>query len=277
MTRAADGRMTPVEALAEAEAAARDAGRLLAGSFGRRDLRVELKGRIDLVTEMDRRAEETIVRRLRAARPGAAILAEESGTIEGRGGASGGHGTWIVDPLDGTTNYAHGHPQWCVSIAYADGGRVLAGCVFDPLRDEMFAAAEGAGARLNGAPIRVSEIVAIEGSLLATGFPYDRRERADHYLSFYKAAMCAAQGVRRAGSAALDLAWTAAGRHDGFFEFKLKAWDIAAGELLVREAGGRVSDVSGGPLHLDGGETVATNGRLHDELLRLLRDAWPSS
>ncbi|HVO30907.1 MAG TPA: inositol monophosphatase family protein, partial [bacterium] len=177
--------------------------------------------------------------------------------------------------LDGTTNFAHGHTQWCVSVAWAANGEVQTGVIFDPMRGEMFAASRGRGATLNGEAIRVSSVERLDDSLVATGFPYDRRERADFYMPFYKAAVVATQGVRRAGAAALDLAWTACGRHDAYFEFGIQPWDVAAGTLLVTEAGGRVSDLKGGPHALDGRNTLASNGRLHDETVRLLANAWP--
>lgn len=260
-----------------AEGAAREAGKLLARSAGRAQ-KVERKSElgvpppgahplarsIDLVTEMDRASELLLVERLRAAFPGTGVLAEEGGEIAGTGGR------WIIDPLDGTTNYAHGHPQWCVTIAFERDDEVRAGVVFDALRDEMFAASQGEGAFLNGRPIRVSRVATLDDSLLATGFPYDRRERADFYMAYYKAAVVATQGVRRAGSAALDMAWVASGRLDGYFEHGIKAWDVAAGELLVREAGGTVTNFEGGPHVLTGQRTVATNGFVHAETLALL-------
>ena len=250
-----------------AETIAREAGRLLAENAGRTQ-KIEHKGAIDLVTEMDKASEALVVERLRARFPGAAILAEE-GT--GTPGTTGGR--WIVDPLDGTTNYAHGHPQWCVTLAYEEGGRVRAGVTFDPLRDEMFAASEGDGATLNGRAIRVSRVATLDAAMVATGFPYDRRERAPYYMAFYEAAVVATQGVRRAGSAALDMAWVANGRLDAYFEQGIKPWDVAAGEILVREAGGIVTDYAGGAHALDGKRTVASNGLLHAETLALLAAA----
>ena len=246
-----------------AEGAARAAGKLLAQSAGRTQ-KIERKSAVDLVTEMDRASEALLVERLRAAFPGTGVLAEEGGEIAGAGGR------WIIDPLDGTTNYAHGHPQWCVTVAFDKDGEVRAGVVFDPLRDEMFAAAQGDGAFLNGKPIRVSRVASLDDSLMATGFPYDRRERADYYMAYYKAAVVASQGVRRAGSAALDMAWVANGRLDAYFEHGIKPWDVAAGELLVREAGGTVTNFAGGPHVLTDQRTVATNGLLHPETLALL-------
>jgi len=251
-----------------AEAAAREAGKMLAQNAGRTHA-VHHKGAIDVVTEMDKASEGLLVSALRASFPDAAVIAEEGSKIAGTGG------TFIVDPLDGTTNYAHGHPQWCVSIGYERDGKVRAGVVFDPLRDELFAASEGDGAFLNGRPIRVSKVATLNDALVATGFPYDRREKADYYMAFYKAAVVATQGVRRAGAAALDMAWVASGRHDAYFEQGVAAWDVAAGEILVREAGGTVTDYAGGPHVLTGRKTLATNGLLHDETVKLLASASP--
>lgn len=250
-----------------AESIAREAGRLLAENAGRSH-HVHHKGAIDLVTEMDKASEMLIVERLRARFPGTGILGEEGAADAGTTG-----GRWIVDPLDGTTNYAHGHSHWCVTIAYEEEGRVRAGVTFDALRDEMFSAAEGEGATLNGRPIRVSPVSTLDAALVATGFPYDRRERAPYYMAFYEAAVVATQGVRRAGAAALDMAWVANGRLDAYFEQGIAPWDVAAGELLVREAGGTVSDYAGGPHALDGKRTVASNGRVHAETIALLAAA----
>lgn len=246
-----------------AEAAAREAGKLLAQNAGRSHT-AERKGAIDLVTEMDKASEALLVDRLRAAFPDAGLIAEEGSEIAGAGGR------WIIDPLDGTTNYAHGHPQWCLTIGFEKDGKVRAGVVFDPLRAEMFAASEGEGAFLNGRPIRVSRVATLNDSLLATGFPYDRRSRADYYMAYYKAAVVATQGVRRAGAAALDMAWVANGRLDAYFEHGIKAWDVAAGEILVREAGGTVTNFEGGPHVLTAQRTLATNGLLHAETVTLL-------
>lgn len=258
-----------------AERAAREAGAFLAHAFAKGGAKVEHKGAIDLVTDADRGAQEILLRRIRAAFPGDAVLAEEGETAAQPG--LDAPGLWIVDPLDGTTNFAHGHPQWCVSVGWAARGVVQAGVIFDPLRDEMFVAERGRGATRNGVPIEVSKTATLDASLVATGFPYDRRERADYYMAFYRAAVVATQGVRRAGAAALDLAWTACGRHDAYFELGIKPWDVAAGTLLVAEAGGRVSDYAGGPHRLDGANTVATNDAVHEEVLALLAGARASA
>ena len=253
-----------------AERAARMAGTRLAEALGGR-LVIERKSAVELVTEMDRAAERIILEQIRTAFPKDTVMAEESG------GSLGADSLWIVDPLDGTTNFAHANPHYCVSIAWAWRGVVRAAAVFDPMRNEMFIAEEGRGATLNGLPIRVSSAATLNDSLIATGFPYDRRERADFYMPFYKAAVVSTQGVRRAGVAALDLAWVACGRCDAYFEFGIKAWDIAAGSLLVLEAGGKMSDMRGGPHALDGAETLASNGHIHDETLAMLRGAWPGA
>lgn len=247
-----------------AEEIAREAGRLLAQNASRTHTIERKSASIDLVTEMDKASEALIVERLRARFPDAGLLGEEGASTKGS------DGTWIFDPLDGTTNYAHGHPQWCVTLAFEKDGAVRTGVVFDPLRDEMFAATIGEGATLNGRPIRVSRVATLDESMLATGFPYDRRERPAYYMAFYEAAMVATQGVRRAGAAALDMAWVANGRLDGYFEQGIKAWDVAAGELIVREAGGTVTGYDGGAHDLHGRRTVATNGLLHAELIALI-------
>jgi myo-inositol-1(or 4)-monophosphatase len=251
-----------------AERAAREAGSALAAAFGG-SFRVENKGAIDLVTEMDRIAEKIVLERIRAAFPRDAVMAEESG------GALGSGNLWIVDPLDGTTNFAHGHPQFCVSIGFAIAGEPRCGVIYDPLRAEMFCAEKGRGATLNGKALRVSGVATLNESLVATGFPYDRRERADFYMPFYRAAVIATQGVRRAGAAALDLAWVACGRCDAYFEFGIKPWDVCAGSLLVTEAGGKMSDMRGGPHRLDAPHVLASNGLLHEETVGLIASAWP--
>jgi myo-inositol-1(or 4)-monophosphatase len=226
---------------------------------------VEIKSTsIDLVTEVDRACEAAILETLTSRFPTHSFLAEESG---GRGD---GEFRWLIDPLDGTTNFAHGYPQTAVSIALTRGGQTLLGVVYDPLREELFLARKGEGARLNDRPLRVSAAERLATSLLATGFPYDRREHADFYLAFFKTFMMRTQGIRRAGSAALDLCWVAAGRVDGFWEWKLKPWDTAAGALMVEEAGGRVTDFEGAPFDPFGEQTLATNGRLHGEILEVL-------
>jgi myo-inositol-1(or 4)-monophosphatase len=250
------------------ESAAREAAARAGGIVKRRWLdhgAIERKSSaIDLVTEVDRACEEAILGVLRPAFPDHAVLAEESG----RSGEA--EHVWIVDPLDGTTNFAHGYPQVSVSIALRWRDRTILGIVFDPLRDELFVGRRGAGATLNGERLAVTATAELGSALLASGFPYDRREHADFYLSFYKAFMLRTQGIRRAGSAALDLCWVAAGRVDGFWEWKLKPWDTAAGALMVEEAGGRCSDFRGGSFDPFGEQTLASNGKLHGEMLEAL-------
>jgi myo-inositol-1(or 4)-monophosphatase len=221
---------------------------------------------IDFVTDVDRACEAAILDVLRSAFPQHAILAEESG----RSGDD--EFVWLVDPLDGTTNFAHGYPQVSVSVALHRSGQALLGLVYDPFRDELFVGRRGGGATLNDRPLAVSTRSPLESTLLASGFPYDRREHADLYLSYFKAFMMRAQGIRRAGSAALDLCWVAAGRVDGFWEWKLKPWDTAAGALIVAEAGGRVSDFAGNPFDPFGEQTLASNGAIHDEMIAVIAD-----
>lgn len=248
--------------------AARRAGRLLADGY-RKPKSVDYKGDIDLVTEYDRAAEKEIVEAIRSAFPDHRIQAEE-------GGASGDDPDhrWHIDPLDGTTNFAHGFPHFCVSVAYERGSgparSMEIGVVFDPVRDELFTAVRGQGARLNKAPISVSDQNDLNQALLATGFPYWVREHPEPALAWFKTFQITCQGVRRAGAAALDLAYLAAGRVDGFWELGLKPWDTAAGMLLVQEAGGRVTDFRDRPFHPFLKEILATNGHLHYNMLKVL-------
>lgn len=229
---------------------------------------VDLKGPIDLVTAVDHAAETAIIECLQRLQPSVPILAEERGMV---GGSRSGC-RFIVDPLDGTTNFAHGFPVFAVSIAYEDGGEVVAGAVLDPVREEFFTAEAGEGAHLNGASIRVSPTREMQHALLATGFPYSR-EAMDRALELFVRIMRRSRAVRRAGSAALDLCSLAAGRFDAFWEETLRAWDTAAGELMVREAGGVVTDFDGGPFTNGGPHIAASNGRLHPALLEILAEA----
>jgi myo-inositol-1(or 4)-monophosphatase len=250
-----------------AVAAASRAGDLLRARYGGRQ-QVSFKSAIDLVTTVDREAEGVILETIRQAFPGHGIVAEESPPTAGSGDFR-----WYVDPLDGTTNFAHGFPQFAVSIALEHRDEVIVGVVHDPLRGETFVARRGRGARLNGSSIGVSNVGTLERSLVGSGFPYDVREHVDFYEAFWRLALTRTQGVRRAGSAALDLCWVACGRLDAFWEWKLHAWDVAAGSLIVQEAGGRVSDLAGFRACLTGGQIAASNGRVHDELLRMLAEA----
>lgn len=245
--------------------AARTAGKLLREALGG-TRRIAFKGSpTNLVTEMDRRAEAFIVERLLQAFPDHGLLAEESGAR-----ASRSEYRWLIDPLDGTTNYAHGLPVFSVSIALERAGVVELGVVYDPNLDECFVAQRGRGATLNGEPLRVSDCAALGESLLGTGFPNDIRTATETNLPEYAALALRAQAVRRLGSAALDLCYVAAGRFDGFWELRLGPWDMAAGGLMVLEAGGRVTSVRGGPWSLDGPGVVATNGHIHAAVLEAL-------
>ena len=256
--------------------AARAGGNVLLRHMHRLDaLNVVEKQRMDYASEVDGLAEEAIVKELRKANPDYAILGEEGGAQKGNRGPS--RYTWVIDPLDGTSNYLRGLPHWCVSIALCEGPEPLHGVVFDPLRNELFIATRGAGAQLNDKRIRVAERKDLAGAMLVTGFPPRERKRADAQLDCLKQLLQEAEDVRRTGSAALDLAYVAAGRVDAYFEAGVQAWDVAAGALLVREAGGRVCDYKGaptGPLHIAGAaagrQLVAANVKLVDPLLKVI-------
>jgi len=241
---------------------AREAGKILREEFDR-PAQIAYKGDVDLVTQADKRSEETIVARLTEYFPGHSIAAEE-----GTGHELNSEYRWHVDPLDGTTNFAHGYPCFSVSIALAQRGALLAAVVYNPFYDELFAAARGAGATLNGKRIFVSETGSLANSLLCTGFPVHKR-LANPNIHYYWDFTLRSHGVRRDGSAALDLACVAAGRFDGFWEFGLKPWDTAAGVLLVEEAGGKVSDFAGEPYQLGGPMILATNGLMHEEMRKV--------
>jgi myo-inositol-1(or 4)-monophosphatase len=245
-------------------AIAREAGALLMRYFADR-VKIEYKGDADLVTVADRAAESLIRQRIRETWPGHDVLGEEQGLTD-----LGGEYRWYVDPLDGTTNFAHGFPVFCVSLAVerrtAEHAKRVAGVIYDPTRDEMFAAELRGGATLNGWPIRVSKTAKLSESLLATGFPSHKRHKNPN-IYFYHQITLKTHGVRRAGSAALDLCNVACGRFDGFWEFNLNPWDTAAGVLIVEEAGGKVSRYDGSPFLLDSRETVASNGLVHEALV----------
>jgi len=246
---------------------ARDAGNLLVQRLGA--AQITNKGDIDLVTEADIAAEELIIDRIRSHYPLHGILAEESGEAI-QEGSSRSEWKWIIDPLDGTTNYAHGYPCFCVSIGVEHAGALEIGVVYDPMRNEMFAAERGQGATLNERRIRVSNVEELNSAMMCTGFPYDVRTRPDFARDFTNFTLHA-QAVRRDGSAALDLAYVACGRFDGFWEDGLNTWDIAAGALLVSEAGGRITNFENEPLDIYTKKVVASNGRVHNAMLRLLR------
>jgi myo-inositol-1(or 4)-monophosphatase len=263
--------MTPLRFVTEAEQIARDAGALLR-EYYKTGVATEYKGDVDIVTAADRASENLIVGRLREAFPGHGIVGEE-GTRD----QAASEYRWYVDPLDGTTNFAHGFPVFCVSMGLEhrpgglpanEDGELVAGIIYDPLRDEMFAAAAGAGATLNGKPIHVSKTKQLGEALIATGFP-SRKRHDNPNIHFYQQFTLRSHGVRRAGSAALDLAYIACGRMDAYWEFNLNPWDTSAGVLLVHEAGGTVTGFTGGPFQLNSREVLATNGLLRQEMLDL--------
>jgi myo-inositol-1(or 4)-monophosphatase len=243
-----------------AVAAAKAAGEILQSSFGQQH-QIKYKGEVDLVTEVDEQAEQAIKNSLQEVFPTYGMLAEESGRLTGEMDAR-----WIVDPLDGTTNYAHGLPIFATSIALERAGEVVVGVVHDPLAEETYAAERGGGATLNGQDIQVSKTDELIRALLATGFPYDRQDMPAALDLFGRFAVLT-QSMRRLGSAALDACYVAAGRLDGYYERGIKAWDIAAGGLILEEAGGKVTDYRGREVDLEGGEVVASNSLLHPALI----------
>jgi len=252
--------------------AARRAGEVIVRSLVRLEsLDVATKGRNDFVSEVDRAAERVIIEEIRRLHPGHAFLAEESG-------ASGSNETvWIIDPLDGTTNFLHGFPVFAVSIACEVRGRLEHAVVWDPMRQELFTASRGGGAHLENRRMRVSGLRGLDGALIATGFPFrDDSPDVDAYLAMFRAVMLRTAGIRRPGAAALDLAYVAAGRVDGFWEMGLKPWDTAAGALLVQEAGGRIGRVGGGEYQHQHGDVVAANPRVYEALLALLEPHIPA-
>lgn len=236
--------------------------------YADRDKIIEFKGHANLVTIADKKSEELIIGGILGRYPTHSILAEESGASQ-----SGIAIKWIIDPLDGTTNFAHGYPFYCVSIAVEEDGEVVCGAVYDPVREEMFSAARGAGAYRNGEKLRVSDVSQLSQALLITGFPYNFRERLDTVIHQFEEFLVASQAVRRGGSAALDLCYVAAGRLDGFWELYLQPWDTAAGRIVLEEAGGRVTDFKGGPFSIYSKEILASNGRVHEEMLRVLSES----
>jgi myo-inositol-1(or 4)-monophosphatase len=245
--------------------AARLAGRVISYNAEQLDrLTITVKGHADFVSEVDHKAEMKIINTIRETYPDHAIFAEESGR------AAGDDFEWIIDPLDGTTNFLHGIPQYAVSIAMREKGVLKVAVVYDPIKDELFTAVKGEGALLNDHRIRVSRTDNMSYSLLATGFPYKDTKNLDLWIDCFRALMPETSGVRRAGSAALDLAWIAAGRYDGFWEFDLNTWDIAAGVLLIQEAGGIVSEIDGGRDHLISGDIMAASPAIYRKMLRKL-------
>lgn len=254
-------------ALQVAEKAAREAGRIQR-EYAAEDYAVERKGRIDIVTEVDIKCEKAIVGVIGETFPDHGTLAEEEG-----GRRADAEYKWVIDPIDGTTNYSHGFPMYCASVALEERGRIILGAVYDPTRDEMFAASRGNGATLNGRPIRVSERDELIDSLLATGFPYTIKTEKRNNLKEFAALAMRAQAIRRPGAAALDLCYVACGRLDGFWEFHLKPWDMAAGAFIVEEAGGRVTNAAGGALDIYDPQIIASNGRIHGDMLEVIREA----
>jgi myo-inositol-1(or 4)-monophosphatase len=246
---------------------ARGAGEILRRNYGAEQC-VHYKGEVNLVTDVDRRSEEYIIGRIRSAFPDHGILSEESSEI-----LSPSAFRWIVDPLDGTTNYAHGYPCFCVSIAVERDGKVLAGAVYDPLREELFTSAAGEGAHLKGTPIKVSTTGKLRQSLLATGFAYDVNTAEDTNLANFREFVFTGQAIRRDGSAALDLCYLACGRFDGFWELSLKPWDTAAGLLILAEAGGVATRLDGSPYNVHHPDILASNGKIHEQMLEVIRRA----
>jgi myo-inositol-1(or 4)-monophosphatase len=246
---------------------ARKAGFLLKERFNQKH-QINYKGDINLVTEADKMSEDLIIAAIKREFPDHGILSEESPVITGAGKMR-----WIIDPLDGTTNYAHGYPVFCVSIALENEGLIVLGVVYDAMREEMFVAVRGEGAYLNDKKLAVSSLKDISRSLLATGFPYDIRESKENNIDYFNAMAISVQAIRRAGAAALDLAYLAAGRFDGFWELKLKPWDTAAGCLLVEEAGGVISDIAGSKWHLQSPSLLASNALIHEQMIKILLKA----
>lgn len=246
--------------------AARSAGDLILRSADNvNHLQIDQKGINDYASEVDRMAEREIINIIKTAYPDHSILAEESGEH------AGNDFVWVIDPLDGTTNFLHGFPQYAVSIALKHKGRLEVGVVYDPLRDELFTAKRGGGAMLNNRRLRVTNKTSMKGTLIGTGFPFKNQQHLDAYLGMFKAVTIDSAGIRRAGSAALDLAYLAAGRLDGFWEIGLMEWDMAAGALLIKEAGGVITDFSFNDKYLESGNIIAASPRMHQLLYQLIQ------
>jgi myo-inositol-1(or 4)-monophosphatase len=247
--------------------AAREAGAFLVSRLGKIKTIERKKGQeTDLVTDIDRESERMIISRIHATYPSHAILGEEGGQL-----ASGSDTCWVIDPLDGTTNYTHSFPIFSVSIGIQHKGELVAGVVYNPVADELFSAERGSGSFLNGERLRVSNIDTLINSLLVTGFPYNVRENPYNVVQHFQQFLMEAQGVRRLGSAALDLCYVAAGRLDGYWEVTLQPWDKAAGIVIVQEAGGRVTDFLGNPADIHNPNTLASNGKIHEQMLAVLK------
>lgn len=240
------------------------AGRILKNGLDK-PKSIQKKSELSIVTATDKAAEKLILKTILSAFPDHAILAEESAP-KGRSGSR-----WIIDPLDGTSNFAHSYPVACVSIGFEHEGEILMGGVYDPYRDELFFAEKGKGATRNGKRIHVSKNKKLNDCLIATGFPYDRREKMDTYLPIFRSFLMKVQDLRRAGAAAIDLCYVACGRFDGYWEINLQPWDKAAGMLMIKEAGGMVTDFSNSPLTVTGNQNLASNGLIHKEMLSVLK------
>jgi myo-inositol-1(or 4)-monophosphatase len=230
----------------------------------------EVKSENNLVTYVDKESERRFVEGLRALLPLAGFVAEE-----GTGERNAEGLNWVIDPLDGTTNFVHGMPVWCTSIGLCDGITPILGVIYDPNTDECFSAFKGGGAFLNDKPIRVSQVATVQQSLLATGFPYDDFGREEAYIELFRKLIRGTRGLRRLGSAALDMAWTACGRVEGFYEYGLNPWDVAAGAIIVQEAGGIVTEFNGGDNFIFGEDLVCTNSHTHEEMLRIIQTYFP--
>jgi len=258
--------------------AVKEAGKIQEEKFGE-NFKIEHKGEINLVTEVDYQCEKAIIDIIKRDYPEHEILTEEAGSVKGlppshspltKGGQMEGKYKWIIDPLDGTTNYAHSYPCFCASVGLEIDGEIVAGAVYNPMIDELFTSIKGEGAYLNGNRIRVSKIGDINKSLLATGFPYDIRESKENNLNHFCNFAVRAQAIRRPGSAVLDLCYLAAGRFDGFWELKLYPWDMAASSLIVKESGGMITDFKGSEFSIYKGEMLASNGLIHKEMIEIL-------
>jgi myo-inositol-1(or 4)-monophosphatase len=248
--------------LTDIEAFSLGAGKILRDGYGKK-IKIDSKGVIDLVTEIDQKSENYLIGAIRSRFPSHCVITEELGVLDGDENK-----VWYIDPLDGTVNYAHGVPIFSVSVAYAENGHILLGGVYDPMQEEYFYAERNAGAWLNGEKLEVSGTNLLDQSLLVTGFPYDIRTNPENNLDNYSHFTLVSRGVRRLGSAAIDLAYVAAGRFDGFWEVSIHTWDIAAGSLIVEEAGGKVTDLQGSSAYLAPNPSIlATNAKIHEEML----------
>ena len=252
--------------LSDLEELARAAGEILREGFGKA-LQIENKGVIDLVTQVDKNAEAFLLQQISERFPESQALGEEGGRLSGSS-----DGKWFIDPIDGTTNYAHGLPIFCVSVGYAKADELLLGVVYNPIHEELYKAERGAGAQLNGKSIQVKQVHSLGDSMLVTGFPYDIRTNPDNNLAEYARFAMRTHGVRRLGAAALDLCYVAAGYVDGYWEKSIKPWDIAAGALIVQEAGGTVTDINGDPNFMSQKHILAANPTLHAEMRKLLHE-----